>query len=312
MQTDAESIREYFTGYLDVVQNNGYSFLYRFGKAQREFYEKEGGYFGAQSRYSAGIKLSALKCTEVSFEINCISSDKELYSVGVIHNGTEENYMFSKGESSIELTFDSEEVTVYFPYDAEIGIKNIKINGIPGKTGKNILSFGDSITQGYMLTESAAAYPSELGRRFDADVYNFGIGGYFIRSGILNELDCLPQPYMVTFAYGTNDWHFENDYTRDLPEIFLRLHEKYDNIPVFVILPIARKSEKTEITKLGTLAQVREVIAAEAEKYDNFYVLNCGGKINPDDDLYTDGIHPNNSGMRKLGKYLTDEIKINL
>lgn len=308
MKTDAESIKEYFSGYLDVVEDNGYSYLYRFGKKQREFYENEGGYFGTQSRYSAGIKLSARKCTAVSFEVNCKSSDKKLFSVGVIHGGTEENYMFGRGESRIELTFADEDVTVYFPYDAEIGVKNIKIGGASGKTGKNILSFGDSITQGYMLTESAAAYPSELGRRFGADVYNFGIGGYFIRGGILNELDHLPRPQMITFAYGTNDWHFENDYTKDLPGIFSRLHEKYNDMPIFVILPIARRSEKTETTKFGTLEQVREKIAAEAKKYDNFYVLSCGGKIDTDNDLCADGIHPNNCGMRKLGKYLTDEI----
>lgn len=314
MDNDEKIIKKYFSGYVDTVFNDCYCYLYRFGRSQREFYEKEGGYYGLQSFFGAGIKIAVDNCTAISFDMLCNRSDKEQFSIGIVYNGKQtENYMFDKGSTSAEFKFGGDDIELYFPYDAELGLKNIKIIGDPVEPkSRKILSFGDSITQGYMLTESAAAYPSELGRRFNADIYNFGIGGYFIRNGILNELDSLPKPWAVTFAYGTNDWHFEQDYKKDLPDIFKRLHDTYKDIPICVILPIARRSEKNEVTKEGTLEDVRRHIAAESEKYANFIIIKCGAKIDVENELYTDGIHPNNLGMRRLGRLIADEIETRL
>ncbi len=310
MINDDRVIERFFTGYLDIVKEDGYSFLYRFGAKQRAFYDNEGEFYGAQSRFAAGIMISASECEKISFDIICKSAER--YSFSIIHDGIEEECVFEKAEDHLERAFHKEDVSLYFPHGAEIGIKNIEVIGNCCKTSKNILSFGDSITQGYLITEPAAAYTAELGRRFRANVYNFGVSGYFIRKEVLNELDVMPKPYMVTFAYGTNDWHFEKDYTADLPEVFAKLHEKFSDVPIFVILPIARADEKTVVNQLGTLTQVREVIAAEAAKYNNFYVLRCGNQIDPSLDLCPDGIHPHSDGMRKLGRCLTKEIRADL
>lgn len=311
MQCDEKIIKDYFSGYTDVVNDEGYWYMYRFGKAQRDFYQNEGGYYGDQSRYTAGIKFSAKCCKSISFDINCKSCGGDTFSVGVVYaDGKEENHIFAKETNKAELLFDKEDIVLYFPYNAELGIKNIIVDaGAPLVNPRKMLCFGDSITQGYMLTESAVAYPSQMGRHFDADIYNFGIGGYFIRKEVLNEIDALPQPWAVCFAYGTNDWHFENDYLADLPDMFALLNRKYSDIPIFVILPIARKSESHEVTKMGTLRQVRNNIEAEAEKYDNFYVLKSGIKIDTDTELYTDGIHPNDIGVKRLGSLLISEIE---
>ena len=42
MINDDRTIEEFFTGYLEVVKDGEYNFLYRFGMKQRAFYEKEG------------------------------------------------------------------------------------------------------------------------------------------------------------------------------------------------------------------------------------------------------------------------------
>ncbi len=310
MINDDRTIEEFFTGYLEVVKDGEYNFLYRFGMKQRAFYEKEGEFYGMQSRFAAGIVLSASECEKISFDIICKSAEK--YSLSVIHDGIEEERVFEKAKNHLELAFHKEDVSLYFPHGAEIGVRNIEVIGNCCKASRNILSFGDSITQGYLITEPAAAYTAVLGRQFHANVYNFGVSGYFIRKGILNELDVMPKPFMVTFAYGTNDWHFEKDYTADLPEVFAKLHEKFSDVPIFVILPIARMDEKTVVNKLGTLTQVREAIAAEAARYNHFYVLRCGNQIDPSADLCPDGIHPHSDGMRKLGRCLTKEIRADL
>ena len=310
LMKDDKALEEFFTGYIEVIKDGEYNFLYRFGTKQREFYEKEGEFYGMQSRFAAGIMLSASECEKISFDIICKSAEK--YSLSIIHDGLEEECVFERAENHLELVFDKEDVSLYFPHGAEIGVKNIEVIGKCCKSSRNILSFGDSITQGYLITEPAAAYTAELGRQFHSNVYNFGISGYFISKGILNELDAMPRPYMVTFAYGTNDWNFEKDYTADLPEMFAKLHEKFSDVPIFIILPISRSDEKTVVNKLGTLTQVRVTIAAEAAKYNNFYVLRCGLQIDTSTDLCPDGIHPLSDGMRKFGRYLANEIRTNL
>ena len=309
MNLDKKTIENYFSGYLEAEFENGYYFLYRFGIEQRSFYTKEGGFYGNQSHYQAGIKINVDNCTEISFDFVIRSEGTEEISFGAVYaDGREENYRFDSSIQKAVFSFKGESVNVYFPYNARIGIKNIEICGdIPMKTERNILSFGDSITQGYMITEAALAYPSVLGRAFKADVYNFGIGGYFIRSGILNELDKLPRPWIITFAYGTNDWHFEQDYKKELPDIFRRIHNKYPDTPVFVILPITRRNESMRRSS-GFLENVRNDLEDEAAKYHNFYVISSGKKLDAGAHLFDDGIHPNNDGMRYLGRLIAEDI----
>ncbi len=95
-----------------------------------------------------------------------------------------------------------------------------------------------------------------------------------MREGILNELSVLPKPWIITFAYGTNDWHFEKNYKQSMEAVFKMLADKYPQTPVFILLPIARSCE-TDKMKYGTLQ---------------------------------DGTHPNNEGMRYLGKKVTEDI----
>ena len=90
--------------------------------------------------------------------------------------------------------------------------------------------------------------------------------------------------------------------------IFDVISKKFPGVPVFVILPAARKTQN-DVKISGTLEDVRKIIEEKAKTYDNFYVLVCGRKIQSERDLSSDGIHPHTEGMDFYAGMILDEIK---
>ncbi len=309
MDTDRNTVEKYFSGYIELSEDNGYLHLYRFGKEQRMFYEREGAFYGTQSRCQAGIKLAAENCTRVTFDFECEDESCESVKFGVISSaGRDEDFIFDTSPGKAEFCFNGEDIKIYFPYNMNVGIKNIKVCGEETeKSEKNILCLGDSITQGCFAQSPAWSYTAILDRAFGADVYNFGVGGYFIRPGILNEIDSLPEPWIITFAYGTNDWHFENDYKDNLDDIFKRLKNKFLGTPIFVILPSDRKGGE-EQHKSGCLEDVREDLRQAAARF-GFSVIEKSNKFSIKEHTAADGLHPNDSGMKMIADNIIDKIK---
>ncbi len=300
---------KFFSGYIETEVQYGYTFFYRFSKVQREYYKSEKEYYGIQSHCPAGVKLSIANCKRVSFDFICKTENEEI-NLGIItKNGEDKTYKMDKTTGKVDLEFGGADVVLYLSYNAYLGIKNLDIEGdaMPKKE-KTIFSFGDSITQGYCTNEPAHTYPMKLSRTLDAEVYNFGISGFYMEKGILNDIELLPKPDMITLAYGTNDWSYERDYREGLEHIFKELNIKYADTPIFIWLPIIRGDGKNKL-KFGTLEDVREDIRNEARKYSNFILLEDGMKMDLDSDFMDDLTHPNAKGMRALGELIAAEIK---
>ncbi len=302
---------QYFTGYVDVELEDDFYFLYRFSREQRAFYQSELDWFGLMSRCQAGMKICVDHCSLISFDFKCKKQMKgEVCFESVTKDGAVRRHVFSVTEElgRAEMYFDKEDVMVYFPYAVQMGIKNVVIHGdAAAKKERVILSFGDSITQGFTTEEPSQTYPSILGRDFDADVYNFGISGFVMKIGILNDIKYLPTPWIITFAYGTNDWAYEREYQEDMQSIFYELAMQYPTVPIFILVPIARGNE-TECLKYGTLEDVRNSLCLEASKYPNFKVLESGRDMNIEMHFLEDATHPNSIGMRYLGDKISADI----
>lgn len=311
MNRDEQIIGKYFSGYIDISEEDGYYHLYRFKQPQREYYASKGEWFGLQSHCQAGIRIEVDNCTRVAFDFVCKTAEVTEASFDVIHaDGSEEEFKFPLVGGRAEFSFDGENIVIYFCYKHNVGIKNIEVCGDePQNTDRNILAFGDSITQGYVIEKSAFAYPVTLAKAFDTDFYNFGISGYYLDPGVLNELELLPKPWIITFAYGTNDWEYENNgYRENIIACFKRLYEKYPDTPICVVLPLKRIEDGTK--KNGIFVEdIRNDLRTEAAKYPNFYVMECGSKLDIAKHTCEDGLHPNDEGMRFIGKLLAEEIK---
>ncbi len=310
MNGDVQIIQDYFSGYIDIAKKDDYFFLYRFGQTQRNYYTEEGPFYGKQAHCGAGICISVKSCQRISFDFVCgsASSDHDVVFESVNEQGKMSLFSFPRDGEHAEFEFDHENVVLYFSYFSEIGIRNIQIIGeAPIQKNRVILSYGDSITQGYMTGHPAISYPSVLARAFDAEIYNMGISGYFIRKGILNDIEKYPTPWMITVSYGSNDWNFEKDYMNEVPWVFEKIHKLYPHVPVCILLPIVRVTEK-EHKRFGTLEDVRNDLRKEAAKYPNFTVINSGATMRLKEHFDSDGIHPNDSGMHYFGEALVRDI----
>ena len=312
MNTDKIMIKKYFQGYVDSEWKDGYINLYRFSSCQRDFYAKEGNWFGLMSQCMAGILIKIKEFKKLAFDFCVFNSASEKNTRFDILYGKEkmEQLSFTSPKGRAEFQVNGEDVKVYFPYDQLVGVKNIEIEGEPvTRTKKIIWSFGDSITQGFDLNCPSLAYPAHLGRVFEAEVFNFGVGGYYIRKGILNDVDILQKPWIITFSYGCNDWRENQDYKKEMSEVFKALRNYCPETPIFVILPIT-KADEEEKKLNGTLEDVRSNIAKEAEKYPHMYVIHCGRNVNVDLHLCEDGTHPNDRGMKFLAENVQKELRI--
>ena len=307
---DKDILKKFFGGYVESEENSDYLCLYRFSSAQREFYNNRGDFFGSRSRFQSGVYACIKDCERIAFDFKVFTNSMETVFFEIVKkNGNREQICFAEREARFEMEFSKETVWMYFPYYAEVGIKNIVISGKEiEKSEKKIYCFGDSITQGYFSEHQAISYPQVLGRELGAESFNFGIGGYYFDSGVLGDLNRLEKPHVVTIAYGTNDWHFEMEYVDEMKKTFDKVHEKYKDIPVFVILPAARVTEK-EVKKLGTLVDVRGIIKAEAEMYENFNVIDSVCNLDCETMLSEDGVHPNDLGAEFLSECVLKKVR---
>lgn len=304
-----KTIDKYFYGYIDAFQKEDYFCFYRFSEKQRDFYQNLSAFFGSRSRFQSGVYILAEECSEISFDFKVFENSSENIRFDIVIDDEEESVIFDSEEGSFSKKFSKSRVMLYLPYYAEIGLKNIYIDGkAEEKNFGKLLCFGDSITQGFFSDKSSNGFPQIIGRSLGLEAYNFGIGGVCLKSGIMGDIELLPKPEIITFAYGTNDWNFENPFEEEMDYIFDVISKKFPGVPVFVILPAARKTQD-DVKVSGTLEDVRKIIEEKAKTYDNFYVLGCGRKIQSERDLSSDGIHPHTEGMDFYADMILDEIK---
>ena len=295
-------MKEFFKGYVEICEYDGYTYFYRFSEKQRLIYEGMSDWFGKMSRCSAGIRIEAEECGYIEFEY----AAEEDFVFDMVHDNLCEHIGCRKN-GNIKLNCHGENIKIFFPYDIPVGVRNVNVCGKYPKKKPIVYCFGDSITQGYYSEYSSVTYPNILCRSMAVDTYNFGIGGMYFDVKALADISLLSVPEFVIVAYGTNDWKFETGLKEKMPEMLRALAEKYVKNRIFVLLPSARDGEN-EIKRDGTLQTVREMIAAECAKYNNFVVLNSGNKIDVKTQLQ-DGLHPNSIGMEIYGKCIAEDVK---
>jgi len=177
---------------------------------------------------------------------------------------------------------------------------------------KTMIAFGDSITQGFTCENPSHTYISRLGRRLDAEVHNYAIGGErFLADRITGEY---PPCDFVTIAYGTNNFGqgsgSKAEFEKNMPVFLEKAHKTFPKVPIFVLLPTWRGDEDVPHNDVGTLRNVSNRIAEEAAKYPNMTIIDCHDAIDPNPRHFFDGyLHPNNKGNGQYAEFLYEALK---
>lgn len=184
--------------------------------------------------------------------------------------------------------------------------------------GKTIMFFGDSITEGVRALNMNAdsngnsashSYPFYCAKALGAVPINVGFaasgtvgaGSFAPCLVAIDQLsahrttDELPAPDVVVMAHGHNDVHFkESDVTPRYNAVLDRLHEKYPDAKLFVLIPYSQTHADT--------------IRACCEGRDYITIIETEGW----DPATTDGVHLSAIGARSAGKKLAAELKKHL
>ena len=174
-----------------------------------------------------------------------------------------------------------------------------------------MISFGDSITQGYDAIYPSLSYATAVARLLDADVTNKGIGGDVFCPDMLRDAD--PEmPDLITVAYGINDWSFvaPESYRNNCPAFFRRLHELYPDTPIYAISPIwyGEPEKKTQFEIPAY--RVHEWMEELCREIPNVRLIRGWDLVPHFSNFYSDFIvHPNDLGFSAMAKGLGDLLE---
>ncbi|MBQ7907289.1 MAG: SGNH/GDSL hydrolase family protein [Clostridia bacterium] len=315
MKLSSKSLIKHIKGACYHETERGYLFPYHYSKAQLDYFARPEYDWGWRWRahFQSCIRIELItSSTEISLDYlaKSYSSDHCTFDLYVDGIATAVRPICDKrGRVTYTLKEGEKRVTIYFPIDCEVGIKNFTLNGTykAAKTrGKRLLIIGDSITQGYGPFMSGAAYANILQRKTGYDILAQGIGGYRFEPQDLMYVDGFMPDRIMVFL-GTNYYEpMENyDYAQAVRDFFVKLKELYPNTPILVVLPLWRNNDVDFVR----FEWCREQIRTSARAHEGIYVVD-GFELVPNiDECFIDKIHPNAYGCQLLADNLATVMK---
>lgn len=290
--------------------------FYRMPLAQIQRICKMSEWYGVRAYSTAGIRLDFYTDSDYfSFSYDNVKqagsqsfyyftlyiNEKEYSQIG------EEDAQKFMGRYNVKLPKGKKRITLFFPNLFRARLKNVELSDGASielaKKNKRVLFIGDSITQGYTAKSAANSYVNRFAFENNVEAINVAVGGarfeeYFIDENFFYGADT------VVVAIGTNTWKYETKetFTNQCVKFFKKICSIYSNVPVFVILPIWREDEYQAELFEGPLVEAREImsgiIGELAKEYPKLKVVDIWDKITHDTAYYTDGLHPNDEGMK--------------
>ena len=173
------------------------------------------------------------------------------------------------------------------------------------------LAYGDSLAEGWVASEPAAAWVAIAGRRFGLDAHNLGYAGA-ARGEIVSaeQLASIGPAAVISITHGTNCWTripFSAGMMRETTAAFLAVvRQGHPDTPVVVASPVLRPDAEVTANRLGaTLVDLRRAMEdATRERMaagDEQLSLVSGDGVLTADQL-PDGIHPGDEGHRTMAE----------
>ncbi len=325
MELTIKDIQSIAHGALRVEKNNeGEIALYRFTEKQMALYERVNPDFYVKSFGTAGVRLEMdtdSDLLELKYHTRPASSRRFYYfdvfvdGVMMKHFGHED---ITQAISTLrmELPAGTHRVCIYFPNLAAATIRSLALSDgatfAPVKKELKLLSFGDSITQGYDAKYASQSYANLLADKLGAELVNMGIGGEIFRPELV-DAEMNYQPDIVTVAYGTNDWSGQ---TRERTvscanDFYANVRAAFPNAKIFAITPIWRADDH-RVTKVGVFEEGREIVR-NAARAVGATVIEGDGMIPHLREVCSDAyLHPNDYGFKFYANALYDAITAHL
>lgn len=311
MEINNKELRRMVKGAYYFETIGEYLAFYRCAKEQIDAMKFELFYY-ERAKFSTSIYIELeTDAREIRFGYKavCISErdtidvfiDDELFTC---KNGKD---MAEDGVLNFSLPQGTKNVKIYFPIDAEIRIKDFRIDGnyrvIEDKRLK-ALWIGDSITQGYGSSMGGQTYVNIVSGKMHYDSINQGISGFYHHTSILKPLDSFI-PDIVFVALGTNE-QLDGKVTTRMELFYKKLQELYGDKPIYVITPIWRGDSEEQTQKTIPIGKMLKSICAP---YDNIRVIDGDTLVPHVSQCYFDNLHPNAWGYELYANNLIKKLR---
>ena len=331
MKLKIAQIREIAFGVDRVEEINGAFVFHRFTHEQEEMYKVRRDDFylkvfspsGVCLRFSTNSENLFLK-TEIA-----LGTAKNFFSFDLFINGEltdsltnfveealppdygAEEFQLGEYAKNFSLGTGEKEIILHFPWSVIATVKELSLDDgcsiIPMKPAGRMLSFGDSITQGYHSLHPSRKYTTQLAAALGVQEHNKAIGGeIFFPELALTKESFVPD--YITVAYGTNDVNrcsFE-EFTANCQAFLKNLHKTYPDSKTFVLTPIWRMA----FDDLVFYHRIENTIREATAGYENMVVVSGIDFVPHSESAFGDLVlHPNDQGFDHYFMNLFKTIK---
>ena len=215
-------------------------------------------------------------------------------------------------------------VRVYLPETVELRIERIDgVDGdlVPAPRGPMWVVYGDSITQGWSVSEPGLAWPSLVADELGLDLVNLGFAGSARGELLAADAVAASGAAAVAVAWGTNSWSSQPTDAAQIAgtmRLFLTaLRQGLPDAPVVVVTPVVRPDAEATRNRFGaTLADLRLALEEAVRRFaadtgDSRITLVPGRDLVPAGEL-VDGIHPGDGGQRSLAGGVVAQVAAGL
>ena len=334
MQLSFEEIKAITQGAVRLSHQHNCVRFFRFTQEQENLYCKTNQEFYTKTFCTAGVKLQFRTDSpwlELDTDVSKSMPNRVYFSFDVFVNGKALDSLdnFSDRELSGEYIFASyplgrfqkrfdlgegeKTVSIYFPWSVSVALHSLSLadgaSFLPVRPCKKLLTFGDSITQGYDSLRPSCRYASALAEALGAEEYCKAIGGEVFFPALAEEAEPF-RPDYITVAYGTNDWSITERATfqRNSRAFFETLCRNYPTAKIYALSPVWRK-DREEYRPFGGFDLVEQDLAAATRDLPQVTLIRCYDFIPKDSAYFADlRLHPNDQGFAAYAMGLIDAI----
>lgn len=309
-------IADLFHGCLDIQTFHDHSiFPARLSPKQTDYLHSISEVFYERALCTSGVTLEFTTAQPViSFQCAVCAYSRNHNSIDIWEDGENtEVISFSIDHAINEVVYRRRQkgpstIRIYLPAMASMRLFKLNLGeAVPvARRRKTLLCLGDSITQGIFCQTPSSTYPARLGRTWDLEVINQGIGGFYYDSHFLAPIDA----DYITVAYGTNDFTHCGDLKiirSNAAEFFETLKSLYPNARIAVISPTWR-ADLIKLSDQKRFNEICDMILETAGQY-HFQTVSGSSLIDHTPDLFTDSyLHPNDAGFEQYAGRLAGQL----
>ena len=336
MKLTTEQIASVTLGAERVINEKGGTCFHRFTEEKEEIYRNYREDFYKKVFCSSGVKLSFKTDSRtlglnadvykhstrsyVSFDVfvdgKCIGSMDNFSHMEIPAEYSTLTFEGGNFEKTFDLGEGEKTVEVYLPWSCLTILRDVILEDgaslVPARPAKRMITFGDSITQGYDALRPSSRYAARLASFLGAEERCKGIGGEVFMPKLALAKDEGYDPDYISVAYGTNDWSHAvscEELTSRCREFYTALRATYPRAKIFAISPIWRKDEG-KYSAFGTFDEMQKMVAAVAESLPEVYFISGYDAVPHDETYFADlYLHPNDRGFDHYAENICAQVK---